>query len=260
MGWLGRLFRRPPPPAVPEPLWQETLAALPFLGRLLATDLDRLKSLTEQFLAQKQFSAAGGLELTDAMAVHIAAQGCLPILNLGLEWYRGWVEVVVYPDEFVIARQVMDEAGVVHEYDEVVSGEAWEGGPLVISWSDAAMAGAGYNVVIHEFAHKLDMLNGPPDGLPPLHPEMDREAWLFAFDTAYDDFCRRVERAEYQGEAALEALAIDPYGAEHPGEFFAVMSENFFEQPALVRSEYPVLYEQLRRFYRQDPLASQSPG
>lgn len=255
MGWLARLLGRRPPPILPEALWRQTLAALPFVARRHGEDLARLKSLTEQFLAQKQFSAAGGLELTDAMAVHIAVQGCLPILNLGLDWYRGWVEVVVYPDEFVVPRQVMDEDGVVHEYEEVASGEAWQGGPLVISWSDAAMAGAGYNVVIHEFAHKLDMLNGTADGLPPLHPDMDREQWRAVFDAAYEDFCRKVDRAEARGEAALEQLPFDPYGAEHPGEFFAVMSESFFEQPALVRDEYPELYAQLSRLYRQDPLA-----
>jgi len=258
MGWLHRLSggllgRRPPRP-IPEPLWQETVVALPFLQRLPPADLARLKTLSEAFLAEKQFSGAGGLEVSDVMGVHIAAQGCLPILNLGLAWYRGWVEVVVYPDEFVVPRQDLDPDGVVHEYEEVAAGQAWEGGPLIVSWRDTRMAGEGYNVVIHEFAHKLDMLNGEPDGQPPLHPYMDREAWLTALDGAYEHFCRQVERAERVGDEALDALPIDPYGAEHPGEFFAVTSELFFERPELLQREYPALYQQLVAFYRQNPL------
>ncbi|HET7776456.1 MAG TPA: M90 family metallopeptidase [Azospira sp.] len=255
MGWLDKLLGRRRPRPIPEALWHSTLAGLPFLQRLGGEELARLKALSEAFLAEKQFSGAGGLEVTDAMGVNIAVQGCLPILNLGLEWYRGWVEVVVYPAEFVVPRQEMDPDGVVHEYAEVASGQAWEGGPLIVSWQDTQMAGAGYNVVIHEFAHKLDMLNGEPDGLPPLPRGMDRQAWLQDFDAAYEDFCRRVERAERQGEAALEALPIDPYGAEHPGEFFAVFSETFFEQPEVAAATYPALYAQLAAFYRQDPLA-----
>jgi Mlc titration factor MtfA (ptsG expression regulator) len=257
MGWLaqrlGQLFGSREPQTIAPALWADTLAALPFLQRLTPAELERLKALSEAFLAEKQFSGAGGLEVSDAMGVHIAAQGCLPILNLGLEWYRDWVEVIVYPDEFVVPRQEMDESGVVHEYDEVASGQAWSGGPLIVSWQDSQMAGAGYNVVIHEFAHKLDMLNGEPDGLPPLHAGMDRQAWLMALDGAYDDFCERVERAEWAGEEALAQLPIDPYGAEHPGEFFAVVSETFFESPAVLAAEYPELYRQLCLFYRQEP-------
>lgn len=255
MGWLDRLLGRRRPRPIPPPLWQQTVARLPFLQWLPAADLARLQSLSEAFLAAKQFSGAAGLEVDDAMGVHIAAQGCLPILNLGLEWYDDWVEIIVYPDEFVVPRQEMDPDGVVHEYDEVAAGQAWDGGPLILSWLDSQMAGDGYNVVIHEFAHKLDMINGAPDGLPPLHPGMDREAWVAALDGAYDDFLARVERAEARGEEALEQLPIDPYGAEHPGEFFAVVSESFFEQPQVVAAEYPALYAQLALFYRQDPLA-----
>jgi len=254
MGLLDWL-RRPRPRPISDDLWRSTVAGLPFLAALAVDEQKKLKTLAEGFLAEKEFSAAGGLELSDAMCVSIAAQGCLPILNLGLEWYDDWVEIIVYPDEFVVPRQEMDPDGVVHEYDEVAAGQAWDGGPLILSWQDSQMAGDGYNVVIHEFAHKLDMINGAPDGLPPLHPGMDREAWVVALDGAYDDFLARVERAEARGDEALEQLPIDPYGAEHPGEFFAVVSESFFEQPQVVAAEYPALYAQLALFYRQDPLA-----
>ena len=236
-------------PHIPEELWQQTLTTLPFLERLSADEKSRLKQLCEAFLAEKEFSSAGGLELTDAMCVSIAVQGCLPILNLGLSCYRGWVGIVVYPGEFVIPRVIEDEFGVVHEFDDIASGEAWEGGPVLISWDDAQMAGSGYNVVIHEFAHKLDMLNGDADGLPPLPPKLTPQLWEETLLAAYDDFCQRVDDAEQRGEETR----LDPYAAENPAEFFAVMSETFFEMPELLKEEYPELYTLFCNFYRQDP-------
>lgn len=236
---------------LPDGLWQQTLASLPFFQRLNDDEKARLRKLTEAFLAEKEFTSAGGLELTDALCVSIAAQGCLPILNLGLESYRNWVGIIVYPDEFIIPRVVEDEFGVVHEYDDIASGEAWDGGPLLISWHDAQMAGAGYNVVIHEFAHKLDMLNGEANGIPPLPASVSRKEWESTLLAAYEDFCARVDEAAERGEGTL----LDPYAAESPGEFFAVMSETFFEIPDILREEYPALYAQMSRFYRQDPAA-----
>lgn len=252
--WLrGRKESSP----LPDELWQATRQSLPFLDRLDDDESARLRALAEQFLAQKEFTSAGGLELTDAMCVSIAVQGCLPILNLGLDCYRDWVGIIVYPDEFVIPRSVEDEFGVVHEYDDIASGEAWEGGPLLISWQDAQMAGDGYNVVIHEFAHKLDMLTGTADGIPPLPRSISRAAWEETLFAAYDDFCAQVDAAEVHweqsGEDLSESLPFDPYAAEHPGEFFAVLSETFFEQPEVLRDVYPALYALFVRFYRQDP-------
>ena len=262
--WLRRTRSAP---TLPDSLWRETLAALPFLERLGDDEKSRLRELTEAFLAEKEFTAAGGLELTDAMCVSIAAQGCLPILNLGLDAYRNWVGVIVYPDEFIIPRNVEDEFGVVHEYTDVASGEAWDGGPVIVSWHDAQMAGSGYNVVIHEFAHKLDMLTGDANGLPPLPPGLARATWEETLVAAFDDFSRRVEEAETSGDAWCdegddgedgeddEKNGLDPYAAENRGEFFAVMSETFFETPDLLRDEYPALYQQFKDFYRQDPAA-----
>ena len=234
-------------PEVPDALWAQTVSALPFLDLLAVDEKKRLKTLVEQFLAEKEFSVAGGLELSDEICVAIAAQGCLPILELGLNAYRDWVGIVVYPNEFVVPRRIEDESGIVHEFDDVLSGEAWEGGPLIISWHDAQMAGAGYNVVIHEFAHKLDMLNGEADGMPALHSGMTEEEWDRIFLAAYDDFCRRVDSGE--------ETVIDPYASDDPAEFFAVLSENFFELPDIVDREYPALYALLRAYYRQDPLS-----
>ena len=239
-------------PRIPDPLWDDTLAALPFCVRLDADERGRLRALCERFLGEKEFSTAGELELSDAMCASIAVQGCLPILNLGLECYRDWVGIVVYADEFIVPRQIEDEIGVVHEYDDVASGEAWDGGPLLVSWRDAQMAGDGYNVVIHEFAHKLDMLNGDADGIPPLPEGVSRRRWERTLTDAYEDFCLQVDDAEARGE---DDTAFDPYAAETPGEFFAVMSEIFFEDPRLLRAEYPDFYVLLARFYRQDPAA-----
>lgn len=261
---IGRLIdwwrRGREPHAIPDELWRETLERLPFLSLLTDDERARLRELTETFLSEKEFTAVGGLELTDAMCVSIAVQGCLPVLNLGLDYYNDWVGVVVYPDEFVIPRTVEDEFGVVHEYDDIASGEAWEGGPLIISWHDVQMAGDGYNVVIHEFAHKLDMRNVEANGVPPLPAEISRAEWEQSLLAAYDDFCVRVDAAEEDavrhGETHAElTLPIDPYASENPGEFFAVLSETFFESPDVLARDYPQLFHLFTRFYRQDPLA-----
>ncbi len=224
---------------IEDALWREATRGLSFLP-----PSEKLKRLALLFLAEKQFVGAHGLEVSDAMRVSIAAQACLPILELGLDWYCGFTGIVVYPGDFRVRRTLADEAGVVHEWDDELAGEAMPGGPVVLSW-DAAANDAHMNVVIHEFAHKLDMLNGEADGLPPLHREMDRAAWAHAFREAYEGFCDALERGK--------DTWLDPYAAEHPSEFFAVVSEAFFEHPAETRRRYPDVYEQLRLFYRQEP-------
>lgn len=244
--WLDKL-RGKKVTEIPDALWASTIAALPFLDDLTVNEKKELKMKAEAFLAEKEFSTACDLKLTDEICVSIAAQGCLPVLNLGLAAYREWIGIVVYPDEFVVPRRIEDESGVVHEYDDVLSGEAWEGGPLIISWHDVQMAGDGYNVVIHEFAHKLDMLNGEPDGMPALHSGITEAEWQDIIFAAYDDFCRRIDDDE--------DTLIDPYASTDPAEFFAVLSESFFETPDVVADEYPHLYDLLHRYYRQDPLA-----
>ncbi|WP_430227929.1 zinc-dependent peptidase [Paraburkholderia tropica] len=246
--------------AIDDVLWQATLEGLPFLGHLDAADLIRLRELTSLFLAQKEFSTAHDLELTDAMTVAIAAQASLPVLNLSLDLYKGWVGVIVYPGEFVIRKTVEDEDGVVHEVEHDASGEAWEGGPVILSWEDAQMTDGSdaYNVVIHEFAHKIDMLNGETDGHPPLyrrwHAPLDAQAWADVFDNAYDQFCDKVDAVPERRWKRFERDSlIDPYAADHPSEFFAVCSEALFVTPKAFEAEYPELYRLLARYYRQDP-------
>lgn len=230
-----------------ETAWRETLSGLSCLRGLNAEERARLKDWVVLFLADKTLSGAGGLLLDEAMRLAIAAQACLLILNRDLDWYDGFAEVIVYPDEFVPEYEYTDDIGLVHRVRMPMTGEAWPGGPVILSWEDARGAHGipGYNVVIHEFAHKLDLAAGEANGCPLLPREMSRHAWAQAFGRAYEDFCGRV--------AAGEDTAIDPYAAETPGEFFAVLSEAFFEAPWLVSESYPEVYEQLKAFYRQDP-------
>ncbi|MDR2239957.1 MAG: zinc-dependent peptidase [Zoogloeaceae bacterium] len=241
--WFGRAA--PSASAIDRRQWARVERGLPFLGHLAADERERLRGMALEFIGRKEWHGAQGLRLTPEIQLAIALQACLPVLNLGLDSYRGWVGVIVYPGDFVIPRSLTSEDGVVHEFDDEVAGEAWQDGPVLLSWFDGPEAADGMNVVIHEFAHKLDMLNGPPDGLPPLHEGMHRQAWLNAFAPAYADFCARVEHGE--------ETWIDPYAAEDPAEFFAVASEVFFEAPARLRDDYPAVYAQLCQFYRQDP-------
>jgi Mlc titration factor MtfA (ptsG expression regulator) len=250
MAWSFREWRRQrtlEARPLDERAFATVLESFSFLSVLDGTERDRLERWATLFLSEKRVHGAGGLRLDDLMRYAIAAQACMLILELDLEYFRGWSEIIVYPDEFVAPREFVDEAGVVHAHREVLAGEAWLGGPVILSWADAAPGryADGVNVVLHEFAHKLDMLNGGTDGFPPLHRDMSRAAWRRAFESAYGDFRERVDG----GEDTL----IDPYAAEHPGEFFAVMTETFFEMPEALKREYPDVYGQLALFYRQDP-------
>ena len=247
--WRRRRAQRHRP--LDETLWQRVAGSLPFLQGLTAAETQRLKDYAALFLRKKEMHGARGFIVTDAVSLSIAVQACLPILNLGLEAYRGWVGIVIYPGEFKVRREEMDASGVVHEYDDALSGEAWPGGPVILSWQDVTLGEAGYNVVIHEFAHKLHMSRGDMDDFPAPHADMQRERWLNAWDAAYDSFCDQVDRG-------IDTV-IDPYASEQPAEFFAVLSEAFFTLPLAVRSAYPELYGQLALFYRQDT-AARLPG
>jgi len=233
--------------ALDETAWRAVMQ-LPLFDGLDASEQGRLRELAIQLLADKAFSGEGGAEVDDGMVTAIAAFAALPVLNLSYDWYKGWREIVIYPGEYAYDGEQMDAAGIVHQVHHVRSGEAMTGGPMVLSWQDVERCGqgAGFNVVIHEFAHKLDMNNGNANGRPPLHSGMNPDGWAHDFQTAYDDLSRHV---------AHGGIAINPYAAENPAEFFAVLSEYFFESPHVLQREYPAVYEQLVQFYRQDPLA-----
>ncbi len=241
--------------AIPADLWRRTLVRYPFLRLRDTADAAELRRLASLFLDRKEFTAVGGLRLTDAMAVTIAAQAVLPVLKIGLDAYDGFVGIVVQPGAVRAHRSRADDIGVVHEYDEVLAGEAMAQGPVMLSWSEvraaARHAAVGTNVVIHEFAHVLDMADGHANGAPPLPPDIDPVDW------------RRTMTDEYERFRALVAggddTALDPYGAEAPEEFFAVASEAFFVAPDAMRAEHPALYALFARYYRQDPAQQTMP-
>ncbi|MDP1864537.1 MAG: zinc-dependent peptidase [Thiobacillus sp.] len=243
--WRARILKRH---LIPASAFDAAIARLPILHHLDRYERTRLRESASLFIHDKTFSAAGGADVDDATPLLVALQACLLTLNLDENSYRGWSEIILYPDAFLHQREEMDEAGVVHRSRDILAGEAWHGGPLVLSIASVEASGEadGVNVVLHEFAHKLDMLNGDANGYPPLHRGMDTAAWAHDFSTAYADLSARVD--------AGRDTAIDPYAVTDPAEFFAVLTEVFFETPQVINQEYPAIYQQLQLFYRQNPL------
>ena len=235
---------------IPAPLWHSAISQLRVVEPLDAAERQRLHDLASRFLRAKTIVGAHGLEVTDEMRVLIAAQACLLILNLGFDHYSGWYEVIVYPGGFLVDAEEYDDAGVVHRHVHELDGESWEAGPVILSWQDSRPGahphGEGSNVVLHEFAHKLDMLNGAANGMPPLHENMSRPEWTETLSSAYRDLNERLDQNR--------PTDIDPYAAESPAEFFAVVTELFFEAPQRLIDAYPRVYHAFMDFYRQDPM------
>jgi Mlc titration factor MtfA (ptsG expression regulator) len=270
--WLPRGWRQPPP--LPERLWQRTIKRHPFLAALTANEQARLRLLSAHFLAEKEFHGANGLVITDAMALAITAQACLPLLHMAapgtdsgplavLDWYADFVGIVVQPGAAVAQREVTDGSGVVHRYREVLAGEAMDRGPIMLSWAEVShapdAAAAGHNVVIHEFVHKLDMrgmqAGEQPDGAPPLPPGFAgrsdagaaRQHWRHTMTEAYTRFREAVAMAERFGG---ERPWLDAYGASHPAEFFAVACEAYFVNRLRFEQEFPELVALFDAFFR----------
>jgi Mlc titration factor MtfA (ptsG expression regulator) len=267
---LNRLWSRvratvAPVPDISADLWLQTLQRYPFLAALSLQEQGKLRALSALFLDQKEFHGAHGLVVTDAMAIDIAAQACLPLLHLGdgtkvLDWYDDFVTIVVHPGEAVARRQTVDAAGVVHEHTQVLLGEAMERGPVMLSWQHIANAHEntlrGHNVVVHEFVHKLDMRTGDANGCPPLPAGFlgattgrgAYEAWWNAWEPAYQDFREQVIKAERFG---AEPPWLDSYGATSPSEFFAVACEAYFVNRQRFAQEFPALMPALDAFFRR---------
>lgn len=225
--------------------WRAVEHTLPCLNHLALAEREDLRALALAFLDRKVFSGAGGFEPDNTIRLSIALQACLLVLKLGLHAYDGWDGVIVYPPGgFRIPQRRVDAAGVIHEFEQDALGQAWEGGPVLIAWGEAPDAGS--NVIIHEFAHKLDMLDGTVDGRPPLPPGIRPEAWRRAFSLAYADFSARADSGL--------PLFMDAYAAENPGEFFAMCCEVFFCKPVPLRAHYPEVYALLCGYFRQTPL------
>lgn len=228
--------------------WQDAFASLPLLVGLSSADKKQLQDLAILFLHGKVIEGANGFVVTPKVTLIIALQACLPILKLGLEYYSGWLSVIVYPSGFAPKRVFTDEYGVEHHMQSNLAGESWQRGPVILSWDETEFAGAidGSNLVIHEFVHKLDMQNGTANGYPPLHSNMKSKEWVEAFSSGF----KKIQKQCHSGKGKT----IDCYAATSPAEFFAVMSEVFFECPDVVRKHYNAIYKQLCDYYRQDPL------
>jgi len=258
--WLRRHFGTVA--EIPVSAWHVTIQRYPFLIESAGHDIERLRQLAADFLNDKEFHGAHGFVVTDEVALAVAAQAVLPLLHMprGLSWYDDFVGIVMHPAEVVARRVVTDETGVVHEYDEVLAGEAMDRGPVMLSWQDVLAGGItadeGYNVVIHEFAHKIDMRDGAADGCPPLPPGFAgstsareaRAAWLAVLQPVYEEFREQTVRADRFG---AEPPWLDAYGAESVGEFFAVACEAYFVNRSTFALEFPTLLVLFDEFFRR---------
>jgi MtfA peptidase len=246
---------------ISDALWQ-CVYDLPFIAALPPSDLARLRILASLFLDGKEFFGAQGMQVTDAHAVMVAIQACLPILHiappdrpdLALEWYDGFVGIVLHAGEVRARREWVDEDGIAHSGSEALTGEIVEGGPLMLAWSDVQAAGEtasqAYNVVIHEFIHVMDVRDGHADGCPPM-PREQRRQWLSVLQTEYTQFCEASEAWQRFGSLSeVNAPLIDPYGTTSLDEFFAVAAEAYFVQRERFAQEHPALLREFDGFFR----------
>ncbi|GAC1390656.1 MAG: zinc-dependent peptidase [Variovorax sp.] len=247
-GWLRGRTSAPP---IPDALWDQVLRRYSFLAQRPPHERVRLRALAAQFLATKEFHGAQGFVITDDVALSIAAQAVLPVLNLGLKWYDDFVGIVVHDGQVVARRTATDDAGVVHQWDDVLAGEAMDRGPVMLNWQDVhgagATAGQGYNLVIHEFAHKLDLRDGRADGCPPLASAAARRQWLATLQGQYQAFRENVIVAERFGG---DVPWLDAYGATAIDEFFAVACEAYFVNRDRFQREFPALVTLFDPFFR----------
>lgn len=243
-----RKLRAQPFPAA----WRDIVKRRVPYVRALPADLQlQLKRHIQVFVAEKAFIGCAGLEITDDIRVTIAAQACLLLLNRPRGYYPNLRQILVYPGGFVVQRSHTDDSGVAHHDRQALSGESWSQGQVVLSWRDtlegAAAPHDGQNVVIHEFAHQLDQETGVANGAPALARGAQYARWSQVLG---DEFAQLQARSSH----AHPALFSD-YGATDPAEFFAVISEVFFEQPQRMAKEHPALYRELSQLYRLDPLS-----
>nr|WP_242533167.1 M90 family metallopeptidase [Niveibacterium umoris] len=247
VAWRRRAVLRAPCPDA----WRDILRRrVPYFRRLPADLQLRLKERIKVFIAEKAFVGCAGLEIDDEIRVTIAAQACLLILNHGDDYcYPKLQRVLVYPGAFAVTKKTTDPFGLQREQRQVLAGESWSLGQVVLSWQDtldgAAIDDDGRNVVFHEFAHQLDQETGAANGTPELPVSRMYAGWAQVLGAEFEQL--RARAAE--GETSL----LDDYGATNPGEFFAVASEVFFERPREMAALHPGLYQQLSAYYRLDP-------
>lgn len=235
---------------IDERVWARVRRRMRHACRLDEVHWQALRALAEGFLASKSLSPVAGLQLDPVRSTLLAAQCCLPVLHLGADWLGGWRELVIYPGQFRVRRHEIDEdTGVASEWDDELAGEAWERGPVVLSWADVLAdlrdPQPGFQVVAHEIAHKLDLSDGAMNGTPALPDAARRRAWRAAFQPAFEDLQEILDSGREP--------AIDAYAAESVDEFFAVTSEYHFTAPAVLAAAYPAVAEQLARYYGPSP-------
>ncbi|MGL5034766.1 MAG: zinc-dependent peptidase [Microcystaceae cyanobacterium] len=232
--------------------WEGILVErLPLYSQLSFSLKKRLQSSIQVFLAEKQFIGCNGLKITDEMRLAIAAQACLLAINLPENYYPKLVMILVYPDIFKIQRVAAIADYIVEDQDVIASGESWgKEGQVIFSWQtiqeDLERGQDGHNVIFHEFAHQLDQAEGIANGVPHLKTQNDYGQWASIFTAEYQQLLSQIE----QGLPTV----IDPYGATNPVEFFAVVTETFFEKASLLQREHPSLYQLLKNYYQLDPL------
>ena len=235
--------------------WRKVLRRRVPIFQRLPVDLQlQLKKHMQVFIAEKTFIGCGGLKVTEDMRVVVAAQACLLLLNRPADCFRNVRQILMYPQAFVVNRSSTDFAGVQQDHRQALSGESWTQGQVILSWQDtlegAAIADDGRNVVIHEFAHQLDQENGKATGapLPNLGDHRyNAKRWQAVMAQGFADL-------QHEAQNDIQGL-LNHYGAQDPAEFFAVVSEAFFEQGAALGSHYPAVYAELQAYYKVNPAA-----
>jgi MtfA peptidase len=250
--WLMRrrreAIRRRPLPVE----WREIIDKnVPYVSCLPSEDRTELAGHIQVFLAEKRFEGCGGLQITDEVRVTIAAQACILLLHRPTDYFSRLLSILVYPSAYVVPGGRYLPGGFMTDDPQARIGESWVTGVVVLVW-DSVLSGAGdihdgHNVVLHEFAHQLDQESGAGDGAPILPRRSMYVAWARVLGDDFDELVRETQHHH--------RTLIDQYGATNPAEFFAVVTETFFEKPRQLRSKYPALYGQLQQFYRQDPAA-----
>ena len=222
---------------------------IPLYKRLPQELKTQLHGLVNVFLDEKAFVGCGELEITDEIRVTIAAQACMLLLNRDTRFYPKLKTIYVYPHTYV-AKGLMNDGGLIVEGKSVRLGESWQNGPVVLTW-DSVTGGArniqdGRNVVFHEFAHQLDQEDGDADGAPILEKRSDYRGWAQVLGEEYERLCNKTK--------GRRRSVLNKYGATNPAEFFAVATEAFFEKPRQMHKRSPDLYEELKSYYKLDPL------
>lgn len=235
LGWLGIISKN-----------------VRFYQRMIEADKEELRRHILIFLDEKRFVGCGGLEITEEIKVTIAAQACVLLLHRKTDYYPGLRTILVYPAAYVAKETRRLAGGVVEEGFDVRLGESWRRGSVVLSWDDVRRDAAdihdGHNIVFHEFAHQLDSSFGRGDSSEVLQRPSTFIAWASTLQGNYERLRRELDKNR--------PTLLRSYAAENPAEFFAVVTEYFFERPKELQKIYPELYQELKNFYHQDPAAT----